>query len=224
MDTEDKTEERRPDVFPQKSGHVDTEDKTEERFPDVFPQKSGRVILFPVDGSVHSDRAYSWYLANMKRENDVLKFINVVEPIYNTPSIGMAMETPPLPDMSQVMEESIAAGKALCQKCMERAKESSLQSEAFLHVDNKPGQAIVEAIKKHQAEVIIMGNRGIGALRPLTHWSKTEKWLNNYDNMVVIKSVDVRFAWSELSRSKCSLRSLYRFGVSYECMFDISLR
>ncbi|KAF8565783.1 hypothetical protein P879_01509 [Paragonimus westermani] len=125
----------------------------------------GRVVLFPTDGSPHSDRAFRWYVENMKMDNDTVKFISVIEPVYTTPAIGMAMESPPLPDMARVMEESIQAGKKLCQHCMQKAKAADVHSQAFLHVDSKPGPALIKAISEHKADVVVMGNRGIGIVR-----------------------------------------------------------
>ncbi|GAA36495.1 Universal stress protein Slr1101 [Clonorchis sinensis] len=128
-------------------------------------ETKSRVILFPVDGSSHSERAFAWYVDNMKQDTDTVKFVSVIEPVYTTPAIGMAMESPPLPDMARVMEESIQAGKRLCQQCMHKAKAANVCCQAFLHVDSNPGQAIVKSIGEHKADLVIMGNRGAGLLR-----------------------------------------------------------
>ena len=124
-----------------------------------------RVIMIPLDGSPHSDRAFRWYLENMQRKDDKVKFIIVVEPVYTTPAIGMAMESPPLPDMTRVMEESIESGNKLGQSYMQEAKKHKLECQAFLHVDTKPGNALVKAITDHKANIVVMGNRGLGAIR-----------------------------------------------------------
>ncbi|CAH8575681.1 unnamed protein product [Schistosoma curassoni] len=127
--------------------------------------ESSRVILIPIDGSDHCDRAFRWYLENMKRDTDCITFVHVIEPVYNTPAIGMTMESPPIPDMTRVMEESIEQGKKLGQKYMHEAKSHKLNAKAFLHVDTKPGSSLVKAISDHKANVILMGNRGLGAIR-----------------------------------------------------------
>ncbi|THD23711.1 Stress response protein nhaX [Fasciola hepatica] len=128
-------------------------------------EKKGRVVLVPTDGSEHSERAYEWYVKNVHMKSDCVKFISVIEPVYTTPAIGMAMESPPLPDMARVMEESIQSGKKLCQQYMHKAKADGIDSQAFLHVDNKPGAALVKSITEHKADLVVMGNRGIGAVR-----------------------------------------------------------
>ncbi|TGZ74600.1 hypothetical protein CRM22_000849 [Opisthorchis felineus] len=128
-------------------------------------QDKPRTVIFPIDGSEHCERAFQWYVDNAKRPNDNVKFISVIEPVYTSPAFGMAMETPPLPDVHRVMEETIQEGKKICQDKMKKAKSLSLESQAFLHVDSRPGPAIVKAVQEHGGNLVVMGNRGIGVVR-----------------------------------------------------------
>ena len=68
-------------------------------------------------------------------------------------------------DMTRVMEESISAGKKLGQKYMQMAKEAKLECKAFLHVDTKPGAAIVKSATDHKADIIVIGSRGLGPIK-----------------------------------------------------------
>nr|CAX78030.1 Universal stress protein [Schistosoma japonicum] len=70
-----------------------------------------------------------------------------------------------MPDITQVMEISIENGKKLGQKYIHEAKSYKLSAHAFLHVDTKPGSSLVKAISEHKADVILMGSRGLGAIR-----------------------------------------------------------
>lgn len=111
--------------------------------------------------------AFSWYLENLKADNDLVLFIHVIEPVYSSPAVGLAMESPPImvDDMTRVMEESIILGKKLGQKYMKLAKEAKLSYKAFLHIDTKPGSAIVRSAGEHKAQLIVMGSRGFGAIK-----------------------------------------------------------
>jgi len=40
-----------------------------------------------------------------------------------------------------------------------------VEAKAFIHIDTKPGPAIIQAIKDHKANMVIMGNRGVGVLK-----------------------------------------------------------
>ncbi|GAA53263.1 universal stress protein [Clonorchis sinensis] len=127
--------------------------------------RDSRIVMFPIDGSVHSERAFSWYVDNMRTPNDHAVFINVIEPVYSSPAFGMSMESPMQPDIARVMESSIASGKKLCQNKMKHAKELALPAQAFLHVDSRPGHAIIKALGGHNGDVIVMGSRGLGVIR-----------------------------------------------------------
>ncbi|KAF7257890.1 hypothetical protein EG68_04566 [Paragonimus skrjabini miyazakii] len=101
----------------------------------------------------------------MKHDDDKIKFINVIEPIYTAPTFHLGLELPLLPDISKIMKDHIRTGKELCQQCMHNAKIANLYSQAFLYVDSKPGSTIVRSIADHEADVVIMANRGLGAVR-----------------------------------------------------------
>ncbi|KAK4470549.1 hypothetical protein MN116_006092 [Schistosoma mekongi] len=124
-----------------------------------------RVILLPIDGSEHSERAFRWYLDNLKSSSDILKFINIVEPVYSTPAVGLAMDTPPLTDIAEMMQDSIDKGKLLSKKYIEEAKKFDVNCEGILYVDTQPGTILLKSIENHNANLIIMGNRGLGVLR-----------------------------------------------------------
>ena len=130
-------------------------------------QISARNVLFPIDASENCERAFKWYEMNLRKPNDLVFFVHVIEPVYTTPAIGLAMESPPLmvDDMTRVMEESISAGKKLGQKYMQMARDSKLECKAFLHVDTKPGAAIVKSATDHKADIIVIGSRGLGAIK-----------------------------------------------------------
>ncbi|VDN95991.1 unnamed protein product [Rodentolepis nana] len=129
--------------------------------------KKARRVLFPIDSSENCERAFNWFKANLRKPDDIIFFIHVIEPVYTTPAIGLAMESPPMvvDDMTRVMEESIACGKKLGQKYMQLAKDEKLECKAFLHVDTKPGAAICKSAIDHGADIIVIGSRGLGAIK-----------------------------------------------------------
>ncbi|KAL7063468.1 hypothetical protein AAHC03_01593 [Spirometra sp. Aus1] len=126
-----------------------------------------RNVLIPIDASPNCLRAFEWYKTHLKKPGDLVFFVHVIEPVYTTPAVGLAMESPPLlvDDMTRVMEESISSGKKLGHKYMQLAKDIGLDCKAFLHVDTKPGNAIVKSAADHKADFIVIGSRGLGAIK-----------------------------------------------------------
>ncbi|KAA3679433.1 uncharacterized protein DEA37_0008215 [Paragonimus westermani] len=153
-----------------------------------------RIILFPTDGSPHSERAFSWYVENLKMDNDVVKFINVIEPVYTAPAIDMNTESPPVFSMTRTIAECIETGKRLCQQCIEKAKAVNVSSQAFIHVDNRPGPALIKAIAEHHADVVVMGNRGVGVVRRTFLGSVSDYVLHHAHIAVVIVPPEIRDA------------------------------
>nr|CDS34091.1 universal stress protein [Hymenolepis microstoma] len=131
------------------------------------PTIEHRNVLIPIDASPNCERAFSWYLENLKTEKDLIFFVHVIEPAYSSPAVGLAIESNPImiDDMTRVMEESVVVGKTLGQKYMKMAKNAKLPYKAFLHIDTKPGAAIVRSATDHKAHLIVIGSRGHGAIR-----------------------------------------------------------
>ncbi|KAL5111129.1 hypothetical protein TcWFU_000267 [Taenia crassiceps] len=144
----------------------------------VIPRRN---VLVPIDASQNCEMAFSWYLENLKTDNDLVLFVHVIEPVYSSPAVGLSMESPPilLDDMTRVMEESIISGKKLGQKYMKLAKEAKLSYKAFLHIDTKPGSAIVRSAAEHKAELIVMGSRGFGAIKRILLGSTSDYVVHN---------------------------------------------
>ncbi|VDM33715.1 unnamed protein product [Hydatigera taeniaeformis] len=147
-----------------KLDRTSTGDMSVDGSANVIPQRN---VLIPIDASPNCEMAFNWYLENLKNDNDLVYFIHVIEPVYSSPAIGLAMESPPImvDDMTRVMEESIMLGKKLGQKYMKLAKSANLSYKAFLHIDTKPGSAIVRSAAEHKAQLIVIGSRGFGAIR-----------------------------------------------------------
>ncbi|KAM3171995.1 hypothetical protein ACTXT7_015467 [Hymenolepis weldensis] len=132
-----------------------------------IPTVEYRNVLIPIDASANCERAFIWYLENLKTDKDLIFFVHVIEPAYSSPAVGLAIESPPImiDDMTRVMEESVVVGKKLGQKYMKMAKNAKLPFKAFLHIDTKPGAAIVRSATDHKVHLIVIGSRGLGAIK-----------------------------------------------------------
>ncbi|CAL8071046.1 unnamed protein product [Calicophoron daubneyi] len=146
--------------------HGETSANQSDTQEDVSKSKGARrLILIAVDGSDHSERAFKFYLENIKEDGDQLKFIHVIEPVYTAPAFGVVMDLPQLPDMAQIMRRSAHDGEVLLKHFMQVAKEHGVKTEGLVLVDSNPGSAVVQMVEKLKANMIILGNRGVGIIR-----------------------------------------------------------
>ncbi|CAH8617014.1 unnamed protein product [Schistosoma intercalatum] len=98
-----------------------------------------RRVLLPIDGSEHSKRAVNWYLSEFSRPDDFAYFFHVVEANYS----------------KSTANETHDHGKEI----------SHIQMEYVMQVGSKPGELIINAAKERSVDVILIGNRGLGAFR-----------------------------------------------------------
>lgn len=127
---------------------------------------SGRTILLPVDASEHSERAFSFFVKNVHRENDNLVLIHVVEPIAAVSSYGLAAQTPAfVEELSRELANAEKQGKALGKKYIQMCKAYSVKYRFMLHIGCKVGDHILHYIKENRVDMILMGSRGMGKLR-----------------------------------------------------------
>ncbi|KAF5395958.1 Universal stress protein [Paragonimus heterotremus] len=126
-----------------------------------------RKVIIPLDTSPHSKRAMEWYFVHMKSEHDLLLFVHIVEPIRNRSVIGAALEKAPvlLGTTIRISENFVREGKRLCREAMQEASEHGIKAHSFIYLDTKPGAALVKAINELNADIVVMGNRGVGPLR-----------------------------------------------------------
>ncbi|KAK4475704.1 hypothetical protein MN116_000969 [Schistosoma mekongi] len=126
-----------------------------------------RRVLLPIDGSEHSKRAVNWYLTEFCKPDDYTYFLHVVEPHYSksivTGSHDHAKEL--TSNLDKNIKTYAQLGKLLGDKLHDDLEKSHIQVEYIMQIGNKPGELIVNEIKERSVDVVLIGNRGLGALR-----------------------------------------------------------
>ena len=149
-----------------------------------------RTIMIPIDGSENSIRAFNWYVDNVKKDGDLLVFVNVIEPVISSSVFG-PLDAPPFYTTQAAedgLEQKIAGGKVLCKEYLQRAKDNGVMSKAFLHIDSKPGRALVDSCNDHNISFVVMGNRGLGTIRRTFMGSVSDYVLHHANRPVMIIS------------------------------------
>lgn len=67
-------------------------------------------------------------------------------------------------DLTKQMQEKLALGKILAQRYKAWAKTNNVPCKAFIHVDAKPGRAIVKAAMDNKVEHIILSSSGLNGI------------------------------------------------------------
>lgn len=123
-----------------------------------------RNVLIPIDGSENSERAFNFYLDELRKADDHLLLIHVT-PQPNLPSFSIGK---PLSLPEKEWENQIKDIVAKSQKVMEHyeiiCEQKKIQKTPHI-ANGKPGEAIVDCAKKNGANLIVMGSRGLNAVR-----------------------------------------------------------
>ncbi len=127
-----------------------------------------RLILFPVDGSKHSERAFEWYLQNLRKKNDSVGIVNIVEP-PTLPATFMMMGPVVIPEeWNAEIQDSLDKAKLVTQKFEDKCKKLDLPCSVITDTANSfggPGETICQIAKEKNANSIIMGSRGLNIFR-----------------------------------------------------------
>ncbi|XP_068670852.1 universal stress protein Slr1101-like [Montipora foliosa] len=120
-----------------------------------------RKVAIPIDASEHSERACDWYFKNMyRKDGDKVFIIHVSEMAPQG-----KLETITKEDWDQHVKDHTQKVKDLEEKYKAKMCCEEADFAVKLLSGAKPGEAIVKAIKECEADVVVMGSRGMGVLR-----------------------------------------------------------
>ena len=114
-------------------------------------------ILVPVDGSPNSDKALSYALAHVNHKDDQLILLNV-QPNYNTPYIKRFATQ----EQIKAMQEE--TGRQVLDHSLALAKDSPAVIRTLLRTGD-PGKEVCKEALESGVDNIIMGYRGLGAVK-----------------------------------------------------------
>uniref|UniRef100_A0A1I8ICK9 Usp domain-containing protein n=1 Tax=Macrostomum lignano TaxID=282301 RepID=A0A1I8ICK9_9PLAT len=143
---------------------------------------ASRRILLPVDGSKHSDRAVSWFLANLYRPGDFAVLAFVLEPPHRAPTE---------PHLSSVGDDFVQEGnraysEGLKEAARLKAKFYQACREAGELVGSKAGDTLVRYVEESSISCVVIGSRGLGKLRRTFLGSVSEHLLHNAGCAVIV--------------------------------------
>ncbi|UCH47674.1 MAG: universal stress protein [Betaproteobacteria bacterium] len=129
-----------------------------------------KTILVALDGSEHSRRALDEVLKLFATDAMHIHLLSVCEPIH----VNEVLFKDTLTDMRQLEDEHTAAGRNIVETAAARLKDANISHDAHVEIGH-PAPTIAEFAKKYHCEMIVMGTRGIGAIRTIAVGSVANK-------------------------------------------------
>ena len=129
-----------------------------------------RKVLVALDGSDQAKHALDEAMRLFAADSLHVHLLNVCEPIH----VNEVLFKDTLSDMRQLEEEHTAAGRSLVDSAAQKLKAAGVSHDTHVEIGHV-AQAIADFAKKYHAEMIVMGTRGMGAIRSLTVGSVANK-------------------------------------------------
>ncbi len=129
-----------------------------------------RKILVALDGSEQSQRALQEVLDLFETGALHVHLLNVCEPIH----VNEVLFKDTLTEMRALEDEHTAAGRKIVETASAKLNEAGVSNDTHVEIGHAD-QAIVGFAEKYHAEMIVMGTRGMGAIRSLAVGSIANK-------------------------------------------------
>lgn len=137
-------------------------------------------LLIPTDGSDIAEKAVVAGI-EFARESGARITLFTAVPEYQPPGEAALMSRQPVISLPEYERTSREAAGALLDKAAGRARAAGVQYGADFAFSNRPYQAIIDAARRHQCDVIFIGSHGRKGLAALWYGSETTEVLTHSD-------------------------------------------
>lgn len=123
-----------------------------------------RNVLIPIDGSDNSERAFHFYLDEIRKPDDHLLLVHV-QPSPHLPSFSLQHPmSVPEEEWRKKIGEIVQESQKIINHYEVMCEQKKINKEPLIN-SGKPGEVILEYAKTKNADMIVMGNRGLNAVR-----------------------------------------------------------
>ncbi|PAA60947.1 hypothetical protein BOX15_Mlig026441g1 [Macrostomum lignano] len=124
-----------------------------------------RRVLIALDGSPLSEHAFQWYLANVRREGDLVIAAHILEP-PSLPSFSLKKGfSVPADDWREIILANGRAAKQMEEDLLLRAANLKLKLDFIAESHKRPGEALVDIAWRSGCHLVIMATRGLSDVR-----------------------------------------------------------
>jgi len=122
----------------------------------------GRTDLLAIDGSEQANYAFNWYLDNMHREGDSVLLVHCAELNIDIGLPGAAADVDAICAQVKARQDEIGT---LTEHFTNQLRAKKIDNKCLTPSGDKPGALICKAAKDNGVQSIIMGTRGMGAIK-----------------------------------------------------------
>jgi len=138
-----------------------------------------------VDACDHSLRAFNWYVKYFHHKEHQIGLVH----IYNPPELAPCGYTPETYNVvyNELLDEQVRKSEVITNKFQELCKKRGMESTVYtLQKADSIGQSICNFAKEKHAACIVMGQRGLGAVKRTVFGSVSEHVLHHAHVTVLI--------------------------------------
>ncbi|CAH1780851.1 unnamed protein product [Owenia fusiformis] len=121
-----------------------------------------RTVVLPVDLSDHAEAAFDWFVDHIHKEGDNVIILFSQDCTIPSSTFYQQRNVEVFQNIIKTAKEN---AKELVNKYNAKLKTTKMKGKVECIFDSVPGQGIVKFAKENQASLVVMGSRGLGAVR-----------------------------------------------------------
>ena len=143
-----------------------------------------RNILIPVDGSDNSERAFNFYLEEIRKADDHLLLVHI-QPAPHLPSFSLRQPLSlPNEEWANLIKDQVTKSQKILEHYEIICEQKKISKTPLLE-SGTPGEHIVELSAKHNVNMIVIGSRGLNAVRR-TFTGSVSDYVMHHSNIPVL--------------------------------------
>lgn len=140
-----------------------------------------RTIIIAMDKSENSDRAFSWFWDNIRRESDRVVLLHVPD-THST--VQSPLEISDLSHLKDLFTEEDRTAAQVLDKLEDKLKRRHSAGKVCA-IQGRPGEVIVQYAKEEKADLIVTGSRNMGTVQR-TLMGSVSDYVTHHANIPVL--------------------------------------
>jgi len=170
----------------------------------------GRLVVIPIDESENSQRAFDFFTSELLRPDDQVILLHIYQTPH-LPSVSFATGASlPVDEWQKMISTQIESTKKIMDHYERTCEEKKIPKQTLLET-GKPSDVICKIAKEKQATMIVMGSRGLNAMRRTFMGSVSNDVLHH--SSVPVMVVPPPNHWAGLFRAYGAIRGTIKIWL-----------